>query len=103
MDGATGQDSEETPPIVTLFSKNYAYATLLLLPVFSFASYLSFYKFDKNYLEHIVLNSFITGQQALFYSLFAIAGSVIDHDVMDALPILFAILYTFWVYRHFFF
>lgn len=56
-DGATaGKSGNEIPKILTWFAKNYAYSTLLLLPVFSIASYLSFLKFGKNYLEHIVVN-----------------------------------------------
>jgi len=103
MNGATGEKSAaEIPRTVTWFSKNYAYATLLLLPVFSLASYLAFLKFGRNYLEHIVLNSYITGQQAIFYALFAIAGTVIESDAKEMLPFLVAVLYTFWVFWQFF-
>ena len=103
MNGATGQKSGvEIPKITTWFSKNYAYSTLLLLPVFSLASYISFLKFGKNYLEHIVVNSYITGHQAIFYSLFAIGGTFIESDVIEIFPLLVAISYTFWVYRQFF-
>ncbi|TCI92180.1 DUF3667 domain-containing protein [Tenacibaculum sp. M341] len=51
-------------------SNNYAYTALLLLPVFSFATYISFVDFKKNYLEHIVINAYVTGQQTIFYSFF---------------------------------
>ena len=99
MNGVTGQNSGvENSKFVVWFSKNYAYSTLILLPVFSLASYLSFWKFGKNYLEHIVVNSYITGQQAIFYSLFAIAGTVIEGNVMEIFPLSVAILYTFRVF-----
>lgn len=92
----------EIPKIAIWFSKNYAYSTLLLLPVFSMASYLSFFKFGKNYLEHIVVNSYTTGQQAIFYSLFAIGETVVESKVIEVFPLLVAISYTFWVFWQFF-
>lgn len=99
MAGATEQNKEtQEPKIIPWFSKNYAYSTLFLLPIFSLASYLSFLKFDKNYLEHIVINSYITGHQAIFYSLFAIVGTFIESDVLEIFPLLVATSYTFWVF-----
>lgn len=103
MNGVTGSNSGvEISKITTWFSKNYAYSTLLLLPVFSIASYLSFFKFGKNYLEHIVINSYITGQQAFFYALFAIGGTVIESDAIEVFSFLVSISYTFWVFWQFF-
>jgi hypothetical protein len=84
--------------LLTWFSKNYAYTTLLLLPVFSFASFLSFKRFDKNYLEHIVINSYITGHQALLYSTFALIGLFFKNDIVEIASLLVAITYAFWVY-----
>ena len=99
----TGQPKGiQAPAILIWFSKNYAYSSLLLLPIFSLASYLSFLKSGKNYLEHIVINSYITGHQAIFYALFAIAGTVIESDVIEMFPLLVAISYTCWVFWQFF-
>jgi hypothetical protein len=99
MNGARDQnEAVEIPRVVTWFLKNYAYSTLILLPVFSLASYLSFLNFGKNYLEHIVLNAYLTGQQALFYMLFALGGTVIDSELMESIPILLSVSYTFWVF-----
>jgi hypothetical protein len=92
----------EIPEIATWFSKNYAYSTLLLLPVFSLASYLSFFKFGKNYLEHLLVNSYITGQQAIFYSLFAIGGTFVNSELFEIIPLMVSISYTLWVYWQFF-
>lgn len=100
---ATEQDSNaEIPEIATWFLKNYAYSILLLLPVFSLASYIAFLKFDKNYLEHIVINSYITGHQAIFYSLFVIGRAFVDSVILEVLPLVFAVSYTFWVFWQFF-
>ena len=103
INGITETNTEEDiPKFANWLAKNYAYTTLIFLPLFSLASYLSFFKFHKNYLEHIVLNSYITGQQAIFYSLFAIGKSVIGGDVIEIFSFLVAISYTFWVFWQFF-
>ena len=90
------------PETITWFLTNYAYSALLLLPVFSLASYLSFLKFGKNFLEHIVIGSYVKGQQAALYSLFAIGKTFIEGDAMDIFAYLIATLYTFWVFWQFF-
>lgn len=103
MNGVTGQNPElEIPEMAKWFASNYAYTTIFLLPVFSLASYFSFLKFGKNYLEHIVLNSYVTGHQAIIYSFFAITGTFIKSDVLEGVSLLVAILYTFWVFKQFF-
>jgi hypothetical protein len=103
MIGATEQNSDiEIPKIASWFLSNYAYTTLLLLPIFSLASYISFYKFHKTYLEHVVINSYITGHQAFLYTLFAITGTIIDSNIMEVFSAILAISFTFWVYWHFF-
>ncbi len=96
------EDEMELPPGVIWFSKNFAYTTLLLLPVFSFASYLSFRGFGLNFIEHLVLNSYLTGQKAIFYSLFALLKSFMDYDILELLPVLIAFIYSAWVFGQIF-
>ena len=91
-------DSGEMPSVLTWFSKNFAYTTLLMLPVFSFASYLTFLGLGKNYLEHIVINSYTTGQQAIFYSVFALIKTFIAGEFIELFPVLIAFSYTLWVF-----
>lgn len=99
MEGMTDQKSNlEVPEMLKWFARNFAYSTLLLLPVFSFASYLSFFKCDLNYLERVVVNAYITGHQALIYSCFALVGIFVESEVLESLPLLLAILYNFWVF-----
>ncbi|MEM7105251.1 MAG: hypothetical protein AAF502_19085 [Bacteroidota bacterium] len=99
MSGATGQDtSAEASSTAAWFSENHAYSTLLLIPVFSLASYLSFFKSGKNYMEHIVVNSYITGHQTIFYALFAVGAKFIESEIVEILSVLTAIAYTFWVF-----
>lgn len=88
--------------VATFLADNYAYTTLLLLPVFAFASYICFPKKDINYVEHVVLNAFITGQQAIIYALAAATIGQIDNDILESIPIFTGILYCFWVFYQFF-
>lgn len=93
-----GSGKEEMPTILVWIAKNYTYTTLILLPVFSFASFLCFKRLGRNYFEHSVINSYITGQQAIFYTLFALLKKYIESEVLEVVPIIIATSYTFWVY-----
>ena len=89
--------------ILKWFAKNYAYTTLLLLPVYSLASYLVFAKAKYNYLEHVVLNAYITGQQAVFYSLSVLLIIISNNEDLWVTTALFiSIVYTFFVFWQFF-
>jgi len=90
-------NKNEIPPSLTWFSSNYAYTALLLLPIFSFASFIAFFKYRRSYLEHIVINAYITGQQAIFYSIFISLEIFITHDILEVIPVILSITYTFWV------
>jgi len=89
------------PKLISIVVNNFAYTTLLLIPLFSLASYVCFPK-KVNYLEHIVLNSYITGHQALLYTGFIILKSIIDIKVLELVPVLVTTAYTFWVFAQFF-
>lgn len=90
-------------PIFNWFAENYPLTMLLLIPIFSLASYLSYFKSGFNYLEHFVLNSYITGQQAIIYSLFAIISLVTSNsDLLVYLTILFSTAYAFFTFWQFF-
>lgn len=99
MHGTNELNSEATAPkIASWLANNFAYTTLIFLPLFSFASYISFLKYGQNYLEHLVLNSYITGNQAIIYALFAIIGTLIKNDLIEVLSLLTSISYAFWVF-----
>ncbi len=90
-------------PIITWLSDNYAYTTLLLIPIFSLASYISFLGLDRNYLEHIVINAFITGQQAIFYSFFTVVGVLSKHEDISALiAVTISIVFNCWAFIQFY-
>jgi hypothetical protein len=103
IQGFTSAESDynsgiQVPAILTWFSKNFAYSALILLPIFSLTSYLMFFKFRLNYLEHIVINSYITGQQAIFYTLFAILETVVKNKAIDIILFIATLSYTCWVF-----
>jgi len=92
----------EVSPVALWLSRNYAYTTLLLLPFFSLASYLSFRKSGANYFEHIVLNSYLTGQQALIYLIFGLLFSIVKPGPMESAALFSSIGYGIWAYTQFF-
>lgn len=97
--GSSETNTEDhVPALIQWLINNYAYTSLLLLPLFSLASFIAFSGFGKTYLEHIVINAYITGHQALIYSLFLVARAVVDSDILEVLPIVGSLIYTYWAY-----
>lgn len=74
------EDNPETNPqrVVEWLGSNYAYLSLLLVPFYSLTTWLSFLRKGHNYLEHVVINAYITGHQAIIYALFVAIGLVTD-------------------------
>lgn len=82
---------------------NFAYTTLFLIPVFSLASLIAFSGKGQNYLEHIVINSYIAGQQAVFYSFFTIVDFLIQKDDFAiSIGFFLALGYRFWTFLQFY-
>lgn len=105
MVGFTTYDSgsiESMTSSMTWFSNNFAYTSLLLVPIFSLASFVSFSGKGRNYLEHIVLNAYIAGQQAIIYVFFMLLMMFIDLKALEPVPVLSSMFYTFWVFWQFF-
>tara|TARA_R110000850_G_scaffold45090_1_gene114161 strand:- start:553 stop:1293 length:741 start_codon:yes stop_codon:yes gene_type:complete len=89
--------------VLNWFAKNYAYTTLLLLPLYSFASYMAFNKSGLNYPEHFVLNAYITGQQAIIYTLSALLSlAITNKDLLATGTLIVSISYAFFVFWQFF-
>lgn len=82
---------------------NYSYSALLLIPIFSLASFLSFKKSNFNYFEHLVLNTFLFGQITLIFIL-TIPLSIVfpNNPSIEILRLVFSLLFTFWAYFGFF-
>jgi hypothetical protein len=64
-----GQQAEELKQIVVELSEwvasHYAVVALLQLPVYAISTFLAFKKAGYNYVEHLVLNAFLTGQRLI--------------------------------------
>ena len=102
-DADKGDGSISNFPILEWLSNNYAYTTLLLIPIFSLASFISFLGLGINYLENIVINSYITGQQAIFYSFFMVMGTFFDINNWTTLSaVIISVLFNLWAYVQFF-
>lgn len=88
----------EVPSFLKWMAKNYAYATLLSIPLFSLMSYLSFLKSGKYYLEHIVINSYITGHQAIIYLIFGVIMHFYGSSDIEYISLIVSMMYAYWVY-----
>ncbi|WP_255070672.1 DUF3667 domain-containing protein [Lacihabitans sp. LS3-19] len=86
--------------------QHYAYTTLLLIPIISLASYLSFFKTKYNYFQHLILNTFIAGQKtAIFLLMLPIVYFIKDNDLNDSIDtfkVYLGIFLTFLTYYQFF-
>ncbi|MGJ8746062.1 DUF3667 domain-containing protein [Polaribacter sp.] len=100
ISGFTSKSEVENSDLINWISKNQTYAILILVPFFSFASYLSFLKSNYNYFEHLVLNIYITGQQMFIYFGFSFFFDRNSYLIM--LPLLLGMLFNFWAYIQFF-
>ncbi|MEE9372831.1 MAG: hypothetical protein V3V00_07225 [Saprospiraceae bacterium] len=96
------ENSIEMPTMLFWISKNFAYVTLLFIPISSFATYMSFSGFGRNYIEHIVSNSYIVGQQAIFYSIFILFKQYSNSDYLEIIPVTIFVCYAFCVFWQFF-
>jgi hypothetical protein len=85
---------------------NYAYSTLLMLPIVSLASYLAFLEARYNYFQHLVLNAFIAGQRTVAYMFFLLFSYFVPEGRADYLlqiiVVAVGVFLTFWPYFQFF-
>jgi hypothetical protein len=81
------------------FSNNFAYTILLLIPFFSLATYITFIKRGRNYIEHIVINTFVAGQQLIFWIFFLLIEIIVGFDdFLEFFAFLLAFVFKFWTY-----
>lgn len=92
--------------VVLWMASHYAYASLLIIPLVSLASYLSFFKQGYNFFQHLVLNSYLAGLRTVFYLVILLLTLVIDNesitDTIDLYKIYLGVILTFWIYFRFF-
>lgn len=104
--GFLNYDSKIDESQLTTFKwlgKNFAYTILICLPFYALASFIAFWGTGFNYLEHIVLNAYIIGQQAIFYALSSILIIITNnHDFWVFITPLISVGYAFFVFWQFF-
>ena len=93
----TQQDSH-AQKVLGWFVINYRFSTLALLPVFSLASYLSFRKFGYNYLEHVVINCYISGMQALIYAVCTLGEALLRNEVVESASFFVSMGFNIWAF-----
>jgi hypothetical protein len=92
--------------VLQWMSSHYAYATLLIIPIFSFASYICFRKAQYNYFQHLILNSFVAGlRTSVFLILLPFTYFITDksaNDIFDSVKAYLSVGLTIWMYYCFF-
>lgn len=87
-------------------ANHYAYATLIIIPLVSLASYFCFFKAGYNYFQHLVINSYMAGQRTVVYLLILpLTYFITDegiNDIIDGTKAFLGIGLTFWAYFQFF-
>lgn len=81
---------------------NYqTYVILLTTLIFSIASYIAFFKSGYNFIEHLVLNFYISGLQFLIYTFFSFFN--FDEDSIFVIaPLGLGFLFNLWSFFQFF-
>ena len=80
--------------------KHYALATILLLPITSFTSFLFFRKSKFNYGENLILNAYVGGQQMLIslITLFIFVLFHIDNNISFSIQFLLSVIVMLYIY-----
>lgn len=81
---------------------NYSYTSLLLIPIFSVASYFAFRKSKYNFFEHLVLNTYTYGHILFIFILLFPISYFTQSDFKDYLQILILLGFTIWTFFTFF-
>lgn len=100
------KNSTNTDLVVDWIVAHYAYSTVLIIPLSSLASYIAFIKAKYNYFQHLVLNTFQTGQVTVFHIVYLFLNYLINRNkpnyASDYIEISIGFLLTCWTYYQFF-
>lgn len=98
--GAKGEAQASEQAVLDWISKYQAYVTLLILPLYSLASYSAFSKSKYNYFEHLVINIYIMAFQIVIY---LILGFIFfKENILLITPIVIGMAYNMWTYNQLF-
>lgn len=92
--------------ILDWVEKHYALTTLIGLPFYALGSFIAFRKQGYNFIEHLVLNAFLSAQRlflriAAFPLLYAFSDTPVSGKLSSALRLV-GLLLTIWTYSQFF-
>jgi len=101
-----GNEVIQAEQIKEWMDTHYAWVSLIMLPFYSLGSFIAFRKQGYNFVEHLVLNSFLAGQRlflhiAVFPILYLLSTSPNYKSFTDFLAFADFIL-IFWAYTQFF-
>lgn len=86
--------------IIDWISANYALSTLILIPISSLSTYWAFKKEHYNFIQHIVINAFISGfhiiLRLIFFPLIFLFDKKEGIGILT-IPDIIGFAYTFWV------
>jgi len=110
LDGSNKAESNEIihfiHSAIKWLQEHYAYSMLMLLPVISLSSYLTFRKSGYNYLQHLILNCYIAGQRMIVFILLLPAIALFSNkeavNVVENIETLIWISLMTWTYIQFF-
>jgi hypothetical protein len=91
--------------VISWISSHYAFTTLLLLPLTSLATYWSFKKEKYNYIQHFVINAFLSGLHIIIRLLFFPLIFLFDKGSgirILTIPDIIGAGYTIWALYQFF-
>jgi len=112
-EGFNRSTTEEKSPLILNFEiinewigTHYSWMTLFLLPFYALASFCAFKKIGYNYVEHLILNSFLTAQRLLFriatLPLLYFYNNTPTSNIISIVTNIIDFALTFWVYMQFF-
>lgn len=87
-------------------TNHFAVVSLMLLPVFSLSTFLAFRRYGYNYMEHIVINSYLLGMTTLIAIVYSPIILLIPKEYQwatsSSLNIIISSSYKFWAYYQIF-
>ena len=87
-------------------SEHFVWLSLLSIPVYSFGTSIAFRKQQFNFIEHIVLNTFLAGQKLAVhiatFPIFYLVSNTLYADKFDTLLTIIDFVLLIWTYKSFF-
>jgi len=107
---STGSQADELNELFNTVSEwissHYALVSLLLLPVFTLGTFLSFRKMGYNYIEHLVINAFLTSQRLVLrivlFPFYNLLNRTRELEIFSGIVNLVIFFLTFWTLIQFF-